>query len=38
MYIKIIIKKFFTFFYIIYKMSGKHINFDDKKNQKKQLL
>ena len=24
-------KNFFTFFYIVYKMSGKNINFDDKK-------
>ena len=31
MYTKIIIKKCLLFFYIIYKMSGKNINFDDKK-------
>ena len=30
MYIKIIIKKILLF-YIIYKISGKNINFDDKK-------
>ena len=31
MYTKIIIKIVLLFFYIIYKMSGKNINFDDKK-------
>ena len=31
MYTKIIIKNFLLFFNIIYKMSGKNINFDDKK-------
>ena len=39
MYIKIYYKKFFYFFSLLYiRMSGKNIIFDDKKNQKKQLL
>ena len=38
MYTQIIIKNF-SFFSLQYiRMSGKNINFDDKKNQKKHLL
>ena len=39
MYTQIIIKKNFTCFPLQYiRMSGKNINFDDKKNLKKYLL
>ena len=38
MYTKIIIKKNLLFFFTVYKMSGKNINFDDKKIKKVTFL